>query len=54
MRIEEIIEILENRIQTLTETRKLAVQAGSLEQVANIDFDLVSTQASIEQLKKTG
>lgn len=53
MTLTEVLIILENRLITLNETRKLAASSGNLEQVTSIDIDIASTTLSIEQLKVT-
>lgn len=53
MRLDELLVIMQNRLLTLNEARKAAVNAGDLERVVQLDSDLLSTVTSIEQLKKT-
>lgn len=53
MRLDELLVIMQNRLLTLNEARKAAVNAGDLERVVQLDGDLLSTVTSIEQLKKT-
>lgn len=53
MTLNEVLNILNNRLITLNEARKTAYAAGDLEQVVKIDADLTSTVTSIENLRKT-
>lgn len=50
MTLEEVKNILENRLKNLEETRKVAVISGSLIQVASIDDDISSTKISLQQI----
>lgn len=52
MRIEELLIIMQNRLIALNEARKSALSAGDPEKVVQIDNDLLTTNISIEQLKK--
>lgn len=51
MTIDEVLVILQNRLITLTEARKAAVNVGDLERVVQIDGDLLTTVTSIEKIK---
>lgn len=53
MTVDEILIIMQNRLITLQETRKLAVASGNLEQIVSIDKDLSTTQLTIQQLSET-
>jgi len=51
MTLDELLVILQNKMFTLQETRKLAVNSGSLAQVLSIDADLSTTELTIQQIK---
>jgi hypothetical protein len=53
MRLDELLVIMQNRLLTLTEARKAAVNSGDIERVVQIDGDLITTIDTIEQLKRT-
>ena len=53
MKLDEVLHIMENRVLTLTEARRLAVSSGDITNVVNIDGDLVTTLATVNQLKIT-
>lgn len=53
MRLQDILVIMQNRILTLNEARKAAVNSGNIEQIAIIDSDLLSTQNTIKSLEDT-
>lgn len=53
MKLEEIMVIMENRMLSLNDNRKSAVDSGDIDRVSKIDADLVSTQTTIDQLKIT-
>lgn len=50
MNLREILTIMQNRLLTLNEARKSAVNAGLLEQVISIDSSIESTEITIAQL----
>jgi hypothetical protein len=52
MRIQELLIILQNRLIALTEARKSALAAGDPEKVIQIDNDLLTTNISIDQIKR--
>lgn len=51
MTIEEIIAILKNRLAFNAQQRNAAVSRGDIEQVAALDADTVTTQASIDEMQ---
>ena len=53
MTLQELITIMQNRLITLTEAKKAAVQAGDVQRVSQIDNDLTTTLITIEQLQKS-
>lgn len=53
MTIDEVLIILQNRLITLSEARKAAVNVGDLERVVQIDGDLLSTVTTIEKIKSS-
>lgn len=53
MTVDDLIRLLENRILTLNEAKKSAFTAGDLERVIQIELDLLTTQSSITQLRKS-
>ena len=52
MTVQELIFILQNRVLTLNEARKNAVNSGDPERVVQIDGDLLTTNISLDQIKK--
>lgn len=50
MTLDEIKVIMQNRLITLSEARRSAVNAGDLERVVQIDGDLATTASSLEIL----
>lgn len=50
MTIQELINIMENRIINLEETRKNAFASGLIDQVNSLDNDLISTRATLASL----
>lgn len=52
MSLAEILRILESRLITLNEAKKNAIATGDLDAVNRIDADILTTGASIEELKK--
>jgi hypothetical protein len=53
MKLDELLHIMENRVLTLTEARRLAVNSGDITNVEKIDGDLSTTLTTINQLKIT-
>lgn len=53
MKLDELLHIMENRVLTLTEARRLAVSSGDITNVEKIDGDLSTTLTTINQLKIT-
>jgi hypothetical protein len=53
MKIVEIIFIIENKIKSLTQQRDNAVMGGNLEIVNQLDIELIETQNTLYNLKKT-
>lgn len=53
MTLNDILTIMQNRLISLIEARKFAVNAGDLDKVNQIDADLFTTMTSIEQIKQT-
>jgi hypothetical protein len=51
MTIQEIIEILENKLRTLINGRAGAVAGGNLEAVIRYDQDISSTTETLDQIK---
>jgi hypothetical protein len=52
MTIQELIIILQNRVLALNEARKHAANSGDPERVVQIDNDLITTNISLDQMKK--
>lgn len=52
MKIDEVIEVLRNRIRTLNELRLTAVQRGDLEKIGALDAEIEDTQATIDKLQE--
>jgi hypothetical protein len=53
MKLDELLHIMENRVLTLTEARRIAISSGDITNVEKIDGDLTSTLTTITQLKIT-
>lgn len=53
MTLNDILTIMQNRLISLIEARKFAVNAGDLDKVNQIDADLFTTMTSIDQIKQT-
>lgn len=51
MRLEDIKNILENRLKNLQETRNLAASCGSILQVLTIDDDITTTIITLQQIE---
>jgi hypothetical protein len=51
MKLQDILVIMQNRILSLNEARKLAVNSGNIEQIGLIDSDLLSTQNTIKTIE---
>jgi hypothetical protein len=52
MTVQELLVIMQNRLLTLNEARKSAINLGDLEQVNRIDGDLITTYATVEKIQK--
>jgi Zn-dependent M16 (insulinase) family peptidase len=52
MKIEDIIQILENRVNNLVNTKGTAFAQGDLNTVVSTETEIMETQNTIEQLKK--
>lgn len=52
MKIDDILLIMQNKLISLTENRKAAVNNGDLITVTNIDLQINETEKTIEQLKQ--
>lgn len=53
MKLDELLHIMENRVLTLTEARRLAVSSGDIANVEKIDGDLHTTITTVNQLRIT-
>jgi hypothetical protein len=53
MKLDELLHIMENRVLTLTEARRLAVSSGDIANVEKIDGDLNTTITTVNQLRIT-
>ena len=51
MTIDEIITVLQNKLGNLQTAKNVAIQLGQLETLAQIESDIISTQASLEKLQ---
>ncbi len=51
MTIDEIIQILENRIAMLTAARESAMHGDDLNQVQTLDKDIIETTDSLHRLR---
>jgi hypothetical protein len=52
MKLDYLLLIMQNRVLSLTEARKAAVIAGDIERIEQLDGDLLTTQNTVEQLKR--
>jgi hypothetical protein len=52
MKLDNLLLIMQNRVLSLTEARKTAVIAGDIERIEQIDGDLLTTENTVEQLKR--
>jgi hypothetical protein len=52
MKLEEIIRIMQNKVDALSNTRNLAYNAGDLEKMINLDQEISITQDSIEKIRQ--
>ena len=52
MTLEEIIRIMQNKVDALCHTRNLAYNAGDLEKMINLDLQISTTQDSIEKIRR--
>ncbi len=52
MKLDYLLAIMQNRVLSLTEARKAAVTAGDIERIEQIDGDLLTTENTVEQLKR--
>ena len=50
MQLQEIVQLLNNKINSLSQARQSAVTAGNMVQVLAIDADLLTTQNTVDQL----
>jgi hypothetical protein len=53
MHLQQIYVLLNNRLASLLEARNVAVVTGELDRLTQIDSDIMSTQSSLAQLKKS-
>lgn len=53
MKLDELLQVMQNRLVTLNEARKGAFTSGDVQRVNEIDGDLLTTQNTVEQLKLT-
>jgi hypothetical protein len=52
MKLDEILTIMQNRLITLSESKKVALISGDVARVSEIDADIVSTTVTIDQIKE--
>lgn len=52
MTIQEIVTLVEAKLNTLTTSYNLATSAGDLEEVIRIDAEMQETHQTIERLKQ--
>jgi predicted transcriptional regulator len=52
MKLDYLLSIMQNRVLSLTEARKAAVTTGDIERIEQIDGDLLTTESTVEQLKR--
>jgi hypothetical protein len=52
MKLDYLLSIMQNRVLTLTEARKAAVTSGDIERIDQIDADLLTTENTVEQIKR--
>ena len=51
MLIQDIIQILNNRLEYLKSRKTIAVRFGELEQVTQLDSEISETQNTLDQLR---
>jgi hypothetical protein len=51
MLLQDIIQILNNRLESLKAKKNIAVASGELEQVYKLDFEISETTSTLDQLK---
>jgi hypothetical protein len=54
MTISELVVILQNRLLSLNEARRVAVNSGDPEKITQIDADIISTEQTLDALKNMG
>ena len=52
MKLDYLLSIMQNRVLSLTEARKAAVTSGDIERVEQLDRDLLTTEDTVEQIKR--
>lgn len=52
MKLIEVLTVMQNRVLTLNEAKKLATTAGDLTRLNEIEADLLTTRTTIEQISR--
>ena len=52
MKLIEVLTIMQNRVLTLNEAKKLATTVGDLTRLNEIEADLLTTRTTIEQISR--
>jgi hypothetical protein len=53
MHLHQIYALLNNRMTSLVEAKKAAIATGEIDRIVQIDSDILSTQSSISQIRKS-
>jgi hypothetical protein len=51
MSIDEIITVLQNKVTVLQNAKNTAINNGEISAIAQIEVEIISTQASIDKIK---
>jgi hypothetical protein len=51
MLLQDIIQILNNRLESLKAKKNIAIASGELEQVTQLDSEIAETMVTLNQLK---
>lgn len=52
MKLIEVLTVMQNRVLTLNEAKRLATTAGDLTRLNEIEADLLTTRTTIEQISR--
>lgn len=54
MTIDEVIEVLQNRLRVLQNARDASVQNGQMDTLAQLDVDILTVNDTLNKLKTLG